>query len=198
MGGIDPWDRLLEYATFGLPVAVLATLLFLLMRRKSRKGAAAPKSNMRADVPETVAQTVLSPVAQTKVETPVAAVVADPAALERNIETALKGPDKTALAPLYLELANARGRAGDETARMAALRSAAGYGALHGPHGAHAAARLNLAEAAYQAGDLTSACEQWQLARAAYQADGQADVQDKIDKRMRENGCPTDWVLTDF
>jgi hypothetical protein len=81
---------------------------------------------------------------------------------------------------------------------MTALRSAAGYASLHGPLGCHAAARLQLAEAAYSAGDLTSACEQWQMARGAFLEDGQMDEHARIDRRMRDNGCPTDWVLTDF
>jgi len=57
---------------------------------------------------------------------------------------------------------------------------------------------LELAEAAYLAGDLTTACEQWQLARTAYLEDGQMERHASIEKRMRANGCPTDWVLTDF
>jgi hypothetical protein len=81
---------------------------------------------------------------------------------------------------------------------MSALRSAAGYGSLHGPPSAHGAARLALGEAAHLAGDLTSACEQWQMARTAFLEGGDTEQHDRIEKRMRENGCPTDWVLTDF
>ena len=47
-------------------------------------------------------------------------------------------------------------------------------------------------------GDLTSACEQWQIARTAYLESGDTDQHARIEKRMRDNGCPTDWVLTDF
>ena len=81
---------------------------------------------------------------------------------------------------------------------MEALRAAAGCGALHGPRSAHAEARLQLGEAAYATGDLASACEQWQLARTAFLADGQKEQHARVEKRMRDNGCPTDWVLTDF
>lgn len=121
-----------------------------------------------------------------------------PGAIVRKIETAIAEGQKTSLAKLQLDLARAYERQGNVEARMAALRSAAGYGALHGPPSVHAAARLALGEAAYGAGDLTSACEQWQMARTAFLEAGDAEQHDRVEKRMRENGCPTDWVLTDF
>lgn len=103
-----------------------------------------------------------------------------------------------ALAPLYLEMAALHGENGNESARMTALRSAAGLAAQHGPRAVHADARLQLAEVAYLSGDLTSACEHWQIARTTLLDDGQKDASSKIDQRMRDTGCPTDWVLTDF
>lgn len=106
-------------------------------------------------------------------------------------------PNKT-LAPLFLEMARHHKAVGDEQAYLAALRSAAGLGAQHGPRAAHAEARLQLAEAAFDAGDLTGACEQWQMARDALRDDGQKDAHARVEQRMRDNGCPTDWVLTDF
>lgn len=121
-----------------------------------------------------------------------------PDAIARKIETAIAAGQKTSLAELHLDLARAHERQGNVDARMKALRSAAGYGALHGPPSVHAAARLALGEAAYGAGDLTSACEQWQMARAAFLEAGDGVQHDRVEKRMRENGCPTDWVLTDF
>jgi hypothetical protein len=113
------------------------------------------------------------------------------AAAEANRET-------QTLASLYLELARAEGAAGNGTAELQALRSAAGLGALHGPKTTHAAARLALAEIAVRSGDMTTACEHWQIARIAYSEAGAVAQSDSIDKLMRENGCPTDWVLTDF
>ncbi len=105
---------------------------------------------------------------------------------------------KNTLAPLYLQLASAHQLRGNTEGQLSALRAAAGLAAQHGPRSAHAEARVQLAEAAYLAGDLTSACEHWQLARGAFQDDGQKDAHAKIEKRMRDHGCPTDWVLTDF
>lgn len=120
------------------------------------------------------------------------------AALQSQINDAMKAQPNNTLAPLFLEMARHHKTAGDEASYLAALRSAAGLAAQHGPRAAHAEARLQLAEAAYIAGDLTGACEQWQMARDALYDDGQKLAHAEVEKRMRDNGCPTDWVLTDF
>jgi hypothetical protein len=36
------------------------------------------------------------------------------------------------------------------------------------------------------------------MARMAFLKDGQSERHASIEKRMRDNGCPTDWVLTGF
>lgn len=118
--------------------------------------------------------------------------------LKAKLNEKLANAPKDGLAPLYLELAQACRSVGDEAGCLAALRSAAGVGAQHGPRAAHAEARIALAEAAYNGGDLHGACEQWQMARMALFEDGQKDAYKRIDKRMLQHGCPTDWVLTDF
>ncbi len=119
-------------------------------------------------------------------------------AIEREIAAAEAGGKHHVMAAMYLLLAEQRRTLGLEKEAQSALRSAAGIGSQHGPGHVHAAARIALAEAALDHGDLTAACEQWQLARTAFQRDGKADEADDIDRRMRANGCPTDWVLTDF
>ena len=119
-------------------------------------------------------------------------------ALQAQIDQVMKVQPNNTLAPLFLEMARHHKAAGDEAAYLAALRSAAGLGAQHGPRAAHAEARLQLAEAAHKAGDLTGACEQWQMARDALYDDGQKEAHARVEQRMRDNGCPTDWVLTDF
>jgi tetratricopeptide (TPR) repeat protein len=101
-------------------------------------------------------------------------------------------------AALYLELGRAEMQAGNEVVALEALRSAAGLAARHRVARTHAQARIELAEAALRAGDPTTACEHWQLARTAFLEDGAREDGDKVDRRMRANGCPTDWVLTDF
>ena len=120
------------------------------------------------------------------------------AAIERQIADAEASGKHHVLAAMFLDLAAQNSALGLDKEAQSALRSAAGIGSQHGPPAVHAAARIALADAAYETGDLTTACEQWQLARTAFQRDGNAAEADGIDKRMRANGCPTDWVLTDF
>lgn len=62
----------------------------------------------------------------------------------------------------------------------------------------HAAARLELAEIARIDGDLTTACEHWQIARGLYHDTKLLAERDEISERMRDHRCPTDWVLTNF
>lgn len=172
-----------------LPVALLLTLLAL--ARQSQKNTFRSRS---ADAATLVLRRE-PPLPETASTQPEASSMAT---LTRRLKDAEAAGELISLAPLYLELARAYLAAGREDDALSALRSAAGLAALHGPKAVHAEARVELAEAAYHAGDLTSACEHWQLARAAYQDDGQSGGAARIGKRMHENGCPTDWVLTDF
>ncbi|WP_246317089.1 hypothetical protein [Hyphomicrobium methylovorum] len=171
-------EQILRGAIIAVPVTVFLTLAVLLLRRRARD---------RMSRSETTVARALA-----------VAEVVDPVIVERKIEDALRNDDHASLGPLYLELAEGLKSKGDEVARLAALRSAAGCAALHGPLAAHAIARVELGDAAKASGDLTGACEQWQIARAVFLADGQMQEHAHIDKRMRENGCPTDWVLNDF
>jgi hypothetical protein len=199
MGDTAPFKNILEVVVFLLPAALLLTLLALLLRRRNRKpsvgddqlpdggsihGIASPLASSSSSAPT--------------VEAPPPVAVESVDAITARIERAVADGERTSLSSLYFNLAAAHQRDGNASAQMSALRSAAGYGALHGPHSAHAAARLALGEAAHQAGDLTTACEQWQLARTAFLEGGDIEQHAHVEKRMRENGCPTDWVLTDF
>jgi hypothetical protein len=62
----------------------------------------------------------------------------------------------------------------------------------------HAEARIELAELARSDGDMTSACEHWQMAKVMFHETGQRPDQDRISDLMRQHRCPTDWVLTNF
>jgi hypothetical protein len=62
----------------------------------------------------------------------------------------------------------------------------------------HAEARIELAELARADGDLTSACEHWQMAKLMFHETGRRADQDRMADVMRQNRCPTDWVLTGF
>ena len=177
-------ETLLAIAVFAIPVLAFATV-FLLLLRKRRKAPGIERAPAREAAEK--APSVSEHEIRAGIDT-----------VSKRIDAAEKRGAKSELAPLYLELARGQQQLRNEEARMAALRSAAGYGAKHGPRSAHAAARLELGEAAYLAGDLTSACEQWQMARTAYLEDEQREMHARVEKRMRDNGCPTDWVLTDF
>ncbi len=210
------FDTLLDTLVLLIPVAIALTLIFLLWSRRRHRRAPPPEMPERPGEMQTPQYAISQPIVG---DTPaVAAEVPAPKAIEsaaepetkaktesesadmiiEKIEDAISNGPKTSLSGLYFDLAAAHERDGKLDARMSALRSAAGYGALHGPPAAHAAARLMLGEVAHQAGDLTSACEQWQLARTAFLEGGDAEQHARVEKRMRDNGCPTDWVLTDF
>jgi hypothetical protein len=199
MGDTASYDTLLDAVVFLIPIAVLMTLVVLFLRRRRTPPGAPTKRSTVALV-----QAVATPVSLAAPPADVVAEPSRPARIEsvdeigKKIEIAIANGEKTSLSNLYLDLSRAHEQLGNIDARMSALRSAAGYGALHGPPSAHAAARLALGEAAHLAGDLTSACEQWQMARTAFLDGGDTEQHDRIEKRMRENGCPTDWVLTDF
>lgn len=62
----------------------------------------------------------------------------------------------------------------------------------------HAAARLELADRARVAGDLTTACEHWQIARGLFFDMNDRELHKTAEGLMLRHGCPTDWVLTDF
>ena len=64
--------------------------------------------------------------------------------------------------------------------------------------GIEAVARLELGDLARSHGDMTTACEHWQLARSLYAELKRVDEVTAAVKRMEKAGCPTDWVLTKF
>lgn len=61
-----------------------------------------------------------------------------------------------------------------------------------------AVARFELANLAKANGDLTTACEYWQMARELYVGLEDKKKVREIDAIMRAAQCPSDWVLTDF
>lgn len=62
----------------------------------------------------------------------------------------------------------------------------------------HAAGRLELGDIMAKEGDLTTACEHWQIARQIFWDHDAKAKQADVDQRMIANHCPTDWVLNDF
>lgn len=62
----------------------------------------------------------------------------------------------------------------------------------------HAEARIELAELALAEGDMTSACEHWQMAKLMFHETGRRSDQERMADLMRHHRCPTDWILTNF
>jgi hypothetical protein len=102
------------------------------------------------------------------------------------------------LAQLYLRKARDAVAAGDVSGATGLLRQSIGYAQQAGDASIHADARLDLADIAREAGDLTTACEHWQIARKLFIDMSRKDRLAEADALMLRHGCPTDWVLTDF
>jgi tetratricopeptide (TPR) repeat protein len=125
-------------------------------------------------------------------------VKVDPAALLAAVNEAEAAGQRDRLPGLYLALAHCRLEAGDNGDAEELLRKCL-RGAAPARHKAtHAKARLALGDLAHAGGDPTTACEHWQIARALFHELKLADDHEAAEQRMLRNGCPTDWVLTDF
>lgn len=193
-------EALLRVTILIVPVLVLFVLGCLLMARKRTKRRHFLDASAKPAVETLLSnQETAAPMNSMSPHRSARALAHDEiAAIERQIADAEAGGWHHTMAAMYLLLAEQRRTLGLEKEAQSALRSAAGIGSQHGPGHVHAAARIALAEAAFDHGDLTAACEQWQIARMAFLSDGKTAEADDVDKRMRANGCPTDWVLTDF
>ncbi len=193
-------EALLRVIILVVPVFVLLVLLSVLIARKrARRQRLLSAYTKPADEDRVSIQETATPMNSMTQHTSARSLARDEiAAIESQIAAAAASGKHHVMASMYLNLAAQNRALGLDKEAQSALRSAAGIGSQHGPEAAHAAARIALAEAAFDHGDLTAACEQWQLARMAFQRDGKTVEADGVDKRMRANGCPTDWVLTDF
>ncbi len=115
-----------------------------------------------------------------------------------RIRSAEASNDQAALAGLYLSYAQAEIAEGRRETAADHLRSSVRVAAKSRNTAIQAEARLELAELARAAGDLTTACEHWQLARALFHDTKQQARLGETEKLMQKHGCPTDWVLNDF
>jgi tetratricopeptide (TPR) repeat protein len=161
--------------------ASAALLILIVRRRRNRKGRA-PAS---AAVPSRPGAAKPAP-------------ALDGTALAAAVEDAETRGESGRLPGLYLSLAQCRLDAGATADAEELLRKS-----IRGAAGAqlketHARARLALGDLAHRGGDLTTACEHWQIARALFHELKQSRDHAAVESRMLRNGCPTDWVLTDF
>jgi tetratricopeptide (TPR) repeat protein len=194
-----------------VPILILAAVIIwaVVQLRQRPRDNAAPHSaapEITKDVKQRSTKTAAAAPAEVastppaREETPPAAAALHepPEAIDAAIAKSEKGGDKGELAHLYIRQAAAylaRDRKDEAAAR---LRDAIGLAALNGLVLPHALARVELGDLYLTNGDPITACEQWQIARNLFHDLARPTDRDAVDKRMLGNGCPTDWVLTDF
>jgi hypothetical protein len=122
----------------------------------------------------------------------------DGAALTAAVCEAESAGQLRRLPGLYLSLARLRLEGGETAAAEDLLRKSIRGATTVGLKDTHAEARLALGDISQAGGDLATACEHWQIARALFLELRQSREHHAVETRMRSNGCPTDWVLTDF
>jgi hypothetical protein len=187
-GGSLPW---LLAGAAALAVALLAIVA---LRRKKRKSTTAPGASMRTDdsVPEEAVLAAVGESVVTREAQP------PPRRLETALADALDSGDPQQLAGAYLDLARRRTADGETEDAHELLLKCVRVASASGQKETHARARVELGEIAYAAGDLTTACEHWQIARKLFHETELTREHEIVEARMLANGCPTDWVLTDF
>jgi hypothetical protein len=122
----------------------------------------------------------------------------DAAALMAAVAEAEGSGQIRRLPGLYLSLARWRLDSGETGVAEDLLRKSIRGATAADLKDTHAKARVALGDIAHAGGDLATACEHWQIARALFRELRQSREHDAVDARMQRNGCPTDWVLTDF
>jgi len=164
---------------------VALLLAFSLMRRaRRRRGLALPEVQERLQESGPASRVV--------------PVGLDAAELILLLQDAEKSGAHERLPPLYLSLAQRRLADGEAAEAEDLLRKSIRGATSPRYKNIHAHARVALGDIAHANGDLTTACEHWQIARALFHELKQPRDHAAVEGRMLKNGCPTDWVLTDF
>jgi hypothetical protein len=172
---------------WALAAAVLLPL-FIFGRRQVRRDTSEPAGTIEptGTMPEAAPITFVHPVRP------------DGDALAVAVRDAEAAGRKDELPELYLSLARDRIGSGNSADAEELLRKCIVAAAGAQQKDVHANARLVLGDLAHKSGDLTTACEHWQIARALFHELKRPGEHDAAEQRMLRNGCPTDWVLTDF
>jgi hypothetical protein len=201
-------SRLVEWIALALPFAALVTMIVLALRQTRRRRAASSCGRYGAPVREPAPASKVSVPTREPEPAPgpdptqqgqrAPAPLPDPSALEAAVAKGEADGDTKHLAVAYLALARHRIAGGDGPAAADLLRKTIRAAASSGQKGVHAEARLELGDICQQQGDLTTACEHWQIARGLFHELASAASLAGAERRMRQNGCPTDWVLNDF
>ena len=188
----------------GLPWLLLALVAWQSAGR--RRGPAPLNQRLSVIIPAPTVETASVPLQPDAGEavpppTPPATLISESdqeGSLLLTISTAKAIDDDAVLSSASVELARlliARSARQDASQHLHAAVVAARRSNLPGPH---AAARIELAELAYRDGDLTTACEHWQMAKLMFHETGRRTDRDRIAEVMLQHRCPTDWVLTNF
>lgn len=183
-----------------VPFAVLLIVILYARRSVAPTPAPAPQTALETEMFRAVpAGGALAPA--TAAAPPLARETAHPPSkheLAARIAEAEAANDHGAVAGLYLDYARVELADGRTEAAAGHLRASirAAIGSRNAA--AQAEARLELAELARAAGDLTTACEHWQIARSLFHGLGAVAHLGETERLMREHHCPTDWVLNDF
>jgi hypothetical protein len=109
-----------------------------------------------------------------------------------------QAPTSAGEAALLLDQAQAELATGAVDAAARLLRACVVAAAKQKQRAIEARARLELGDIAQTTGDMTTACEHWQMARQLY---GELALKSELagaETRMLRARCPTDWVLTQF
>lgn len=203
---------LIGMLALSLPLAALATLVALALR-DARRGPlfGAPPRNHERATPGIGAPA--PPAAAAPLETPPkraggagetlaamhrgAAEALPSAAPPRSLETPPVAVRENALDARF-RAARALAAAGKSAEAAEALRGCLWEAGSQGRKDVQAEARLALGDVCLADGDTITACEHWQIARDFFHDLKRAADRDETDRRMKSNGCPTDWVLNDF
>ena len=183
-----------------LPILALVTAMALALRRVAMRRGGTERVTGRYGAPVQKSKPEAGPAPPAAPVEPSAEApkAAKPAELAERIKNAEQKSADAALAPLYLELARLQAATGADREAADTLRKCIRLAAKLGQKETHAGARLELGDLAHAEGDLTTACEHWQIARGLYHDLKSDAALAAAEKRMRGNGCPTDWVLNDF
>ena len=174
-------------AVLALPLLVMM-LIILLVQRARPSGESAGRPSTATPRPQQGA----------KGATAKTTTVARPSRLADEIARAEAAGDEAALARLYLSLARERMVVGEIAVAADLLRRSVRCASAQKIHKTHAQGRLELGDLERMSGDLTSACEHWQIARKVASDLGDVALVQAAEERMQRHGCPTDWVLNEF
>jgi hypothetical protein len=182
-----------------LPFAVLILLIVVSVRSISR-------SRKEAKLDETPATGRYGTSLTADEEAPALPAPSQPAQpiqlsgerLLRAIEAAERSGHEQDMAGLYLQFALELLKEARPADAAQVLTRCVRYAAKFDQRRVQAQARIELGDLARTNGDLTTACEHWQMARTLLHDLKKLAEFEIVDRKMRQNGCPTDWVLNDF